>query len=251
MKFELTHPKVWEKLAEKQMPMRNKIKIYEKLGGAYRFGESGGEQVFNKMTELLKYKLNEGDESSPEETIKGLTEMTMGQLERIADYANMISQRMSEGQQLDSWMYSQITLAVDQLNSVHDAMDGDDGKREPMKEEQPGLWANIRAKKARGEKPAHGNSDAHKDAVKAGKEINKNESVRTKYPLKDGRYQFDVKDGVGYLTYGGKELSSGDYDWEDGSNSFWMSHSSWGGQKAFDSGKDVINYFKSKRITQP
>jgi hypothetical protein len=133
MKFEVTHPKIWKKLAEKNMPMKNKIQIYEKLGGAYRLGESGGEQVFNKMTELLRSRMTEGDESSPEETIKGLTEMTMGQLERIADYANMISQRMSEGQQLDSWMYSQITLAVDQLNSVHDAMDGDDGTIEPPK----------------------------------------------------------------------------------------------------------------------
>jgi len=41
-----------------------------------------------------------------------------------------------------------------------------------LKEEKPGLWANIRAKKARGEKPSHGNSDAHKTAVKAGKKIN-------------------------------------------------------------------------------
>jgi hypothetical protein len=46
-----------------------------------------------------------------------------------------------------------------------------------LNEEKPGLWANIRAKKARGEKPAHGNSDAHKDAVKAAKKINKEESV--------------------------------------------------------------------------
>ena len=38
---------------------------------------------------------------------------------------------------------------------------------------RPGLWANIRAKRARGEKPAHKNSNAHKDAVKAGKKINK------------------------------------------------------------------------------
>ena len=41
-----------------------------------------------------------------------------------------------------------------------------------LKEEKPGLWANIRAKKARGGKPAHGNSNAHKTAVKAGKKIN-------------------------------------------------------------------------------
>tara|TARA_R110000850_G_scaffold210376_1_gene336360 strand:- start:2932 stop:3540 length:609 start_codon:yes stop_codon:yes gene_type:complete len=43
--------------------------------------------------------------------------------------------------------------------------------------EGDGLWANIRAKKARGEKPAHKNSKAHKDAVKAGNKINKDESV--------------------------------------------------------------------------
>jgi hypothetical protein len=134
MKFEVTHPKIWKKLAEKKMPMKHKIQIYEKLGGAYRFGENGGEQVFNKMTELLRNRINEGDESSPEETLSGLNEMAMGDLERIADYANMIAQRMSEGQQLDSWMYSQITLAVDQLNSVHDTMDGNDGVNESINE---------------------------------------------------------------------------------------------------------------------
>ena len=45
-----------------------------------------------------------------------------------------------------------------------------------LQEEKPGLWANIRAKRARGEKPAHKNSNAHKDAVKAGKKINKSET---------------------------------------------------------------------------
>ena len=44
---------------------------------------------------------------------------------------------------------------------------------EVLAEEKPGLWANIRAKRARGAKPAHKNSNAHKDAVKAGKKINK------------------------------------------------------------------------------
>ena len=44
--------------------------------------------------------------------------------------------------------------------------------KEVLAEEKPGLWANIRAKRARGEKPAHKNSNAHKDAVAAGKKIN-------------------------------------------------------------------------------
>jgi D-beta-D-heptose 7-phosphate kinase/D-beta-D-heptose 1-phosphate adenosyltransferase len=68
------------------------------------------------------------------ETLKGLKEMAMGDLERIGDYAEMISDRMEEGQELDSWMYSQITLAVDQLNSVHDTMDGNDGVKESVNE---------------------------------------------------------------------------------------------------------------------
>ncbi len=131
MKFEVTHPKIWKKLSEKKMPMKNKIQIYEKLGGAYRLGKDEGEQVFNKMTELLRSRVNEGDENSPEETLAGLKEMAIGNLERIADYANMIENRMKEGQNLDSWMYSQLTIALENLNSVHDAMDGDDGKREP------------------------------------------------------------------------------------------------------------------------
>ena len=52
---------------------------------------------------------------------------------------------------------------------------------EVLKEEKPGLWANIRAKRARGEKPAHKNSNAHKDAVAAGKEINAMSEEQSKY----------------------------------------------------------------------
>jgi hypothetical protein len=66
MKFEVTNPKVWKAVNEKDMPMKHKIKVYEKLGGAYRLGENGGEQVFNKMTELLKHKISEGGDYEPE-----------------------------------------------------------------------------------------------------------------------------------------------------------------------------------------
>ena len=39
-----------------------------------------------------------------------------------------------------------------------------------------GLWANINAKKKRGGKSSHGNSDAHKAAVKAGNKLEKGKS---------------------------------------------------------------------------
>ena len=46
--------------------------------------------------------------------------------------------------------------------------------REIIKEKKrPGLWANINAKKKRGEKPSHGNSNAHKDAAAAGNAMKK------------------------------------------------------------------------------
>ena len=62
-------------------------------------------------------------------------------------------------------------LTPDTLNRILKKIADDTDKEEV--EEGDGLWANIRAKRARGEKPAHKNSNAHKDAVKAGKKINK------------------------------------------------------------------------------
>lgn len=62
-------------------------------------------------------------------------------------------------------------LTPDTLNRILKKIADDTDKEEV--EEGDGLWANIRAKRARGEKPVHKNSNAHKDAVKAGKKINK------------------------------------------------------------------------------
>ena len=68
-----------------------------------------------------------------------------------------------------------------------------------LQEEKPGLWANIRAKRARGEKPSHGNSNAHKDAVKAGKKINENKnsleylnSITKKAPFNPPQYLYHL-----------------------------------------------------------
>ena len=59
MKLELTNPKAWKKLAERNIDTVSKIQIYEKLGGAYRFAHNENEQVFNRLTELIKYALKE------------------------------------------------------------------------------------------------------------------------------------------------------------------------------------------------
>jgi len=106
---------------------------YTKLATVEEYvDDKGVEHVAAALPQTEEEPIKEGEDS--EETLRGLKEMAMGDLERIADYANMILERMGEGQNLDSWMYSQITLAVDQLNSVHDTMDGTDGKKEEVKE---------------------------------------------------------------------------------------------------------------------
>lgn len=60
-----------------------------------------------------------------------------------------------------------------------------------ISEESKGLWANIRAKRARGEKPARKGSEAHKQAVAAAKKINaQNEEVMdNKTPSSDMNYR--------------------------------------------------------------
>ena len=68
-------------------------------------------------------------------TIDNLNSMASTDLERIGDYADMIKDRMSQGQQLDAWMYSKISDSVKNLNSVHDTMDGKDGITEAEKHE--------------------------------------------------------------------------------------------------------------------
>tara|TARA_R110001592_G_scaffold17315_3_gene73264 strand:+ start:504 stop:2045 length:1542 start_codon:yes stop_codon:yes gene_type:complete len=52
------------------------------------------------------------------------------------------------------------------------SINGTDEQKKLFTEKAQGLWANIRAKRARGEKPASKGSKAHDDAVAAGKKIN-------------------------------------------------------------------------------
>jgi len=51
---------------------------------------------------------------------------------------------------------------------------------------RPGLWANIHAKRERGEKPARKGSKAYKSAVAAGKEINRLNEETTNLQFPDG-----------------------------------------------------------------
>ena len=125
MKFEVTHPKIWKKLAEKSIPMSHKIKVYEKLGGAYRLGEDGGEQVFNKMTELLKHKVNETSNGSDHEV-----GMAMGQLDDIIKNVNELKGKIgSDEKNLAGWIQDHISQAqnfINQANTGYHELEGGD-----------------------------------------------------------------------------------------------------------------------------
>ena len=126
MKFEATHPKIWKKLTEKNIPMKHRIKIYEKLGGAYRLGEDGGEQVFNKMTELLKHKMQEETPAQDHEV-----SMAMGQLDDIIKNANELKGKIGTNEKnLAGWIQDHISQGQNYINQAntgyHDLDGGDD-----------------------------------------------------------------------------------------------------------------------------
>jgi hypothetical protein len=115
MKFEVTHPKIWSKLAEKSIPMKNRIKIYEKMGGAYRLGEDRGEQVFNKMTELLKYKMQETDSGGDHEV-----GMAMSQLADIMKNATELKGKIgTQEKNLPGWITDHISQAMQFINQAN------------------------------------------------------------------------------------------------------------------------------------
>ena len=115
MKFEITHPKIWKAVNEKNIPMKHKIQIYEKLGWAYRFGQDGGEQVYNKMTELLKSKLNEGPETKDHEV-----SMAGGQLDDIIRNATELKGKVgTQEMNLPGWIQDHISQAQNFINQAN------------------------------------------------------------------------------------------------------------------------------------
>ena len=115
MKFEITHPKIWKAVNEKKIPMKHKIQIYEKLGGAYRLGEDGGEQVYNKMTELLKSRINEGPETQDHEV-----SMAGSQLDDIIRNATELKGKVGEKEMdLPGWIQDHISQAMQFINQAN------------------------------------------------------------------------------------------------------------------------------------
>lgn len=71
-----------------------------------------------KNVKLFEDFLNEGQGFSIEE----LNGMAMEQLQTICDSVTEIMEKMKAGQELESWMYSQITVAEDKVISVNTSL---------------------------------------------------------------------------------------------------------------------------------
>ena len=103
--------------------------------------------------------------------------------------------------------------------------------------EGDGLWANIHAKRKRGEKPSHGNSKAHKDAVKAGDKIKEDKPKDpfglNAYAAELGKLREDEEEYKIYVDMDGvvadfdkrftdlSGMSPSDYESKNGKNAFW------------------------------
>lgn len=114
MKFEVTNPKLWGKITEKSIPMSRKIALYEKMGGAYRFGTDEGEQVFNKLTELLKFKTNEATGEDHE------VGMAMNQLQDIIKNATELMKKIgTQEKNLAGWIQDHISQSQNFINQAN------------------------------------------------------------------------------------------------------------------------------------
>jgi Na+-translocating ferredoxin:NAD+ oxidoreductase RNF subunit RnfB len=96
--------------------MTHKIKVYEKLGGAYRLGEDGGEQVFNKMTELLKHKQNEETEKGSDYEVS----MSQKQMEAIIKNTTELRGKMGTAEfNVPAWVQDHISQALNFITQAN------------------------------------------------------------------------------------------------------------------------------------
>jgi len=78
-----------------------------------------------------------------------------------------------------------------------------------INEESKGLWANIRAKHARGEKPARKGSEAYKKAVSAAKKINAMDETDEFCPHCLAEYITECWDRLEEAEYHGHKVTLG------------------------------------------
>ena len=80
---------------------------------------------------------------------------------------------------------------------------------EGLEEKSKGLWANINAKRARGEAPARKGSEAYKKAVAAGNKLNEVDEVNEYCPQCLAEYIMENYNKLNEAEYRGRKVSLG------------------------------------------
>jgi hypothetical protein len=81
--------------------------------------------------------------------------------------------------------------------------------RADHEENSKGLWANINAKRARGEKPARKGSEAYKKAVAAGNKLNEVDEINEYCPMCLAEYIMENYNKLEEAEYRGRKVSLG------------------------------------------
>ena len=93
------------------------------MGGAYRLGEDGGEQVFNKMTELLKHKMDEDTEKGSDYEVS----MSQKQLDAIIKAATELKSKMGEQEfNVAAWVQDHISQALNFITQANTGFSKDE-----------------------------------------------------------------------------------------------------------------------------
>lgn len=120
MKLELTNPKAWKKISERKLSMETKVRIYEKIGGAYRLGLDEGEQVYNKLSELLKSIVNKQNTISEEAGEDHEVGMAMGQLDDIIKNATELKGKIgTQEMNMPGWIQDHISQSQNFINQAN------------------------------------------------------------------------------------------------------------------------------------
>lgn len=92
---------------------------------------------------------------------------------------------------------------------THDGADEFHQVRADVEEERKGLWANINAKKARGEKSSPKGSKAYKAAVAAGNKLDEIDEVDEYCPMCLAEYIMENYNKINEAEYRGRKVSLG------------------------------------------
>ena len=127
-------------------------------------------------------------------------DMAISQLKTISRHAEHLMGMMKPDTDLPEWVQSKITLATDYLQTAHDYLASEMNEEVQLDEKKklPGLWANIHAKRKRGEAPAKpGDKDYPKtlniEGVQDDPKADQMTTDNTKFPKKMSRKAEIVK----------------------------------------------------------